>query len=177
MIGEYFEISDDIYTTGASRWIMLEYFKFQLPFIVMMSIPIATILTVLVVFSLMSRQNEVVAVLAGGISLFRLAAPVLVPTLMLTVVQYAISDYIVPYTNQRVTEIKRSLNLGNSSIGIRPAQGNWVRGRGDHIFNYADYDSEQEVFQGLRIYYLDADAWRLSRVDYASRVRWVDGRS
>ncbi len=176
MIGEYFEISDDIYSTGTSRWIMLEYFKFQLPFIIMMTIPIATILTVMVVFSLMSRQNEVVAVLAGGISLFRLAAPVLVPVLMLTVVQYAISDYIVPYSNQRVTEIKRSLNLRSSSSGIRPAQGNWVRGQGKHIFNYADYDSEQKVFQGLRIYYLDADTWRLSRIDYASRVRWVDGR-
>lgn len=176
MIGEYFEISDDIYAAGASRWIMFEYFKFQLPFIVMMTIPIATILSVLVVFSLMSRHNEVVAVLAGGTSLFRLAAPVLIPALALTVAQYAISDYIVPYTNQRVTEIKRSLNLGTSSSGIRPAQGNWVRGQGNHIFNYADYDSEQAVFLGLRIYYLDAEAWRLSRVDYASRVSWLDGR-
>lgn len=176
MIVEYLEISDDIYTTGASRWIMFEYFKFQLPFIVMMTIPIATILTVLVVFSLMSRHNEVVAVLAGGVSLFRLAAPVLIPALALTIVQYAISDYIVPYTNQRVTEIKRSLSLGSSSSDIRPAQGHWVRGQGDYIFNYADYDPEQRVFQGLRIYYLDAEAWRLSRVDYAARVHWLDGR-
>ncbi len=176
MIGEYFEISDDIYEAGASRWIMIEYFKFQLPFIVMMTIPIATILSVLVVFSMMSKQNEVVAVLAGGVSLFRLAAPVLIPVVALTVVEYAVSDYIVPLTNQRVSEIKKSLNLGNTSSTIRPAQGNWMRGQGDHIFNYADYDPEQQVFQGLRIYYLDAEAWRLSRVDYATRVHWLEGR-
>ncbi|MGD8331819.1 MAG: LptF/LptG family permease, partial [Acidobacteriota bacterium] len=96
IIGEYFEISDDFYAAGAGAGMILQYFKFQLPFIVTMTIPIATILTVLIVFSLMSKQNEVVAVLAGGISLFRLAAPVLIPAALLTVFQYAVSDYIAP---------------------------------------------------------------------------------
>ncbi len=40
MIGEYFEISDDVYQAGASRWIYLEYFQFQLPFIFVMTLPI-----------------------------------------------------------------------------------------------------------------------------------------
>jgi len=176
MVGEYFEISDDVYAVGASRWVMVEYFKFQLPFIVSMTIPIATILTVLVVFSLMSKQNEVVAVLAGGISLFRLAAPVLIPAITLTVAQYAITDYIAPYTNQRAAAIKDSLRTTNTTSMIRPAQGNWVRGQGDYIFNYADYDPDAQAFQGLRIYYLDAEAWRLSRVDYAARAQWQNGR-
>jgi len=176
LVGEYFELSDDVYQVGASRWIMVEYFKFQLPFIVMMTIPIATILTVLVVFSLMSKENEVVAVLAGGISLFRLAAPVLIPAVLLTGMQYAISDYIAPYTNERAAEIKASLRETGNSVTIHPAQGNWVRGEGDYIFNYADYDADRQAFQGLRIYYLDRDAWRLSRVEYAAQVNWLDGR-
>ncbi len=176
LIGEYLERADDVYSAGASRWVILEYLAFQLPFILTMTIPIATILTVLIVFSLMSKYNEVVAVLAGGTSIFRLAAPVLIPVLLLTLVQYAISDYILPYTNQRVAEIKELLQLTRSNLGFVPAQGHWVRGQGRYIFNYADYDQEQMTFQGLRVYYLDHEQWRLARVDYAVRASWENGQ-
>jgi len=176
MVGEYFEISDDVYEAGASNWVMLQYFQFQLPFIFTMTLPIATILSVLIVFSLMSKHNEVVAVLAGGSSLFRLAAPVLIPAVALTALQYANADYITPYTNQRAEEIRNSLRPDNNAYGINPARGNWMRGQGNYIFQFADYDSEQQVFQGLRIYYLDPEHWRLARVDYAGKAHWLDGR-
>jgi lipopolysaccharide export system permease protein len=63
-----------------------------------------------------------------------------------------------------------------NTFSMRPAQGNWMRGEGNHIFHYADYDPELQAFQGLRIYYLDGEAWRLSRIDYATRAHWLDGR-
>ncbi|MCH7825822.1 MAG: LptF/LptG family permease [Acidobacteria bacterium] len=176
LIGEYLERADDVYSAGVSRWVILEYLAFQLPFILTMTIPIATILTVLIVFSLMSKYNEVVGVLAGGTSIFRLAAPVLIPVLLLTLMQYAICDYIVPYTNQRVAKIKVLLQLTRSNPDFVPAQGHWVRGQGRYIFNYADYDAKQMTFQGLRVYYLDEEEWRLARVDYAARVRWENGQ-
>jgi len=175
LIGEYLERADDVYSAGASRWVIFEYLAFQLPLILTMTIPIATILTVLIVFSLMSKYNEVTAVLAGGTSIFRLAAPVLIPVVMLTLVQYAISDYVMPYTNQRVAEIKVLLQLTRSNAGFAPAQGHWVRGQGRYFFSYADYDTEQKTFQGLRVYYLDEEEWRLARVDYAARASWNNG--
>ena len=172
MIGEYFEISDDVYAASASRWVVFEYFKFQLPFIFMMTIPIATVLSVLIVFSLMSKHNEVVAVLAGGTSLFRLAAPVLLPAVALTVIEYGISDYVVPHTNVRVAEIKATLHPERVETSFRPAGGYWASGDGRHVFNYADYDTPRSVFQGLHVYYFDEEQWRLVRVDYADRVEW-----
>jgi LPS export ABC transporter permease LptF/LPS export ABC transporter permease LptG len=175
LIGEYLERADDVYSAGASRSVIFEYLAFQLPLILTMTIPIATILAVLIIFSLMSRHNEVVAVLAGGTSVFRLAAPVLIPVVFLTIIQYAISDYIVPYTNQRVAEIKVLLELTRNDQGFVPAQGHWVHGEANYIFNYADYDPEKMQFQGLRIYYLDQEEWRLARIDYATRARWEDG--
>ena len=176
LIGEYLERADDVYSAGASRWVIVEYLIYQLPFILTMTIPIATILTVLIVFSLMSKYNEVVAVLAGGTSLFRLAAPVIIPVLFLTLTQYAIFDYIMPFTNQRVAAIKENLDLGRTNAGFAPAQGHWVRGRGRYIFNYADYDPSEMAFQGLRVYYLDREAWRLARVDYSVAARWENGQ-
>ena len=175
LIGEYLERADDVYSAGASRWVILEYLAFQLPLILTMTIPIATILAVLIIFSLMSKYNEVVAVLAGGTSVFRLAAPVLVPVLLLTCIQYGISDYIVPYSNQRVAQIKVLLELTGGNPHFTPTQGHWVRGEGSYIFNYADYDPHQMRFQGLRVYHLDQEEWRLTHVDYARQARWENG--
>ena len=32
------------------------------------------------------------------------------------------------------------------------------------------------TFQGLRVYYLDEEEWRLARVDYAVRANWDNGQ-
>jgi LPS export ABC transporter permease LptF/LPS export ABC transporter permease LptG len=174
MIIEYFEISDDVYSSGASRWVIAEFFQFRMPFIVMMALPIATTLTVLIVFSLMSKHNEVIAVLAGGTSLFRLAAPVLVPVVALAVTQYALSDYIVPHTNLRLAGVQEKLELTNPNAGPL-AQARWVWGKGRHLFNFADYDPETSTFQGLCVYYVDDAHWRLGRVECSARVQWQEG--
>ncbi|MFQ5744320.1 MAG: LPS export ABC transporter permease LptF [Acidobacteriota bacterium] len=171
---EYFEIADDVYAAGSGSAEVLRYFKFQLPFIFYMVMPIALLVSVLTVFSLMSKNNEVTAVLSGGTSLYRLALPALIPALLLTTVSYLLQDYILPSTNRRVQKIRESWKLGPAQ-SYRPAGGSWIYANGPRVFNFADYDQEHSIFQGLYVFYLSKEAPNLTRVEYADRVEWRDG--
>lgn len=173
LIVEYFEIADDVYAVGDTS-LFGQYFKFQLPFIVHMMIPVATLVTVLTVFSLMTKNNEVVAVLAGGTSLYRLALPILAPALLLTAADYLLQDYVLPYTNRRVAETKERLELRPTQSHQDPQQ-RWIYGMGDQVFHYADYDPDRAVFQGLYIYYLAPGLGRLTRTEYAEQAAWEEG--
>jgi LPS export ABC transporter permease LptF/LPS export ABC transporter permease LptG len=174
LVAEYSEISDDVFAANAGFGSAFQYLKFQIPFILSMVLPIATLMAILTTYSLMSKSSEVIAALSGGISLYRLALPILLPAILLTVANYALQDYIVPSTNRRAAEIRDSWREDNRAQSYRPAGGTWVFGQQSRVFNYADYDQEAGTFQGLHVFYLAEDDSRLTRVEYAERATRED---
>jgi LPS export ABC transporter permease LptG len=176
LVAEYSEISDDVFASHAGFGSALQYLKFQIPFILSMVLPIATLMAILTTYSLMSKSSEVVAALSGGISLYRLALPILLPALLLTGANYALQDYILPSTNRRAAEIRDTWREDNRAQSYRPAGGTWVFGEHSRVFNYADYDPENMTFQGLYVFYLAEDKARLTRVEYAERVSREGGQ-
>ncbi len=178
LIAEYSEISDDVFSANAGFGSALQYLKFQVPFILSMCLPIATLMAILTTYSLMSKSSEVIAALSGGISLYRLALPILLPVILLTVGNYALQDYIVPSTNRRAAEVRDSWrdDADNRVQSYRPAGGTWVFGEQSRVFNYTDYDPDSSTFQGLYIFYLAEDEARLTRVEYAERAAWEEGQ-
>ena len=174
LIVEYSEISDDVFAADAGFGSALQFLKFQIPFILSMCLPIATLMAILTTYSLMSKNSEVIAALSGGISLYRLALPILVPAILLTGANYALQDYILPSTNRRAAEIRDSWRDDNRAQSYRPAGGTWVFGQQSRVFNYADYNPETGTFQGLYVFYLAEEDARLTRVEYAERATRED---
>lgn len=172
---DYLERSDDFYEFGAGTGLMIEYLQYQVPYILHMTLPLVLLVTVLTVFSLMARSNEVVAVLSGGTSLYRLVLPILLPAVLLTVGDYMLQDYVLPFTTERSDEIKAEIGLGPSGSGFRAAQGRWAYAEGPagrQVLGFADFNEETRIFQGLAIYYLSEDGGSLTRMEYADRVVW-----
>lgn len=173
---EYMERSDDFYGVGADAGLVIEYLLYELPYILHMTLPLVLLVTVLTVFSLMARSNEVVAVLSGGTSLYRLTLPILLPAVILTVGDYMLQDYVLPFATQRTEQIRAEIypDRGGGST-FRPAQGRWAHvdgPSGRQVLGFADYDEEAQVFQGLTIYYLSEDGSSLTRMEYADRAVW-----
>jgi len=173
---DYLERSDDFYAAGAGSGLMVEYLLSLLPYVLHMTLPVVLLVTVLTVFSLMTRSNEVVAVLAGGTSLYRLVLPILLPAVLLTVGEYMLQDYVLPFATQRNEEIKAEIypdRRGSSTF--RPVQGRWAYAEGPEgrqVLGFADFNEETRIFQGLNVYYLAEEGSSLTRMEYADRVIW-----
>lgn len=135
-------------------------------------IPIAAVITVLATFSLMTKRNEVTAALAGGVSLYRLVVPILLPALALTGVRYWLQDYVLPETTRRSAEAMEVMDPSDAGVALR---GNltWVFSEGRRVFHFADYvDDPAPVFRGLRVYYLTQGQGGIARMEYADRAAW-----
>lgn len=137
-------------------------------------IPIAAVITVLATFSLMTKRNEITAALAGGVSLYRLVMPILLPAIALTGARYWLQDYVLPDTTRRAAEAMEIMDPSDAGLALR---GNlsWVFSEGRRVFHFADYrDTPEPEFRGLRVYYLTQGEGGIARMEYADRAAWND---
>lgn len=89
----------------ARLWAVIEYFVWGLPAVIPYVVPMAVLLGVLLAMQRLSGESEIIAMKAGGISLERVAAPLLVFGLLLSLLTFYIEQTVVPFANDRATEI------------------------------------------------------------------------
>lgn len=89
----------------AQLWAVIEYFLWGLPSVVPYVVPMAVLLGVLLAMQRLSGESEIIAMKAGGISLERVSVPLLIVGFLLAVVTFYIEQTVVPFANDRATEI------------------------------------------------------------------------
>jgi hypothetical protein len=120
---------------------------------------------VLTTLGVMSKNNEIVACKASGISLYRLALPLLLGGLTLAATMIILDDVYLPYTNQRQDALRNQIKGKPAQTYTRPQR--WIFGEKGKIYNYDLFEPDQNLFAGLTV--VGAGAGNLSRE--AARVR------
>ena len=81
------------------------FFLYKIPFIISQITPVGILLSVLVVFGLMNKRNEIIALKSGGVSIYVLARPVLFMGIIFSILLFFLSEVIVPITVDKANEI------------------------------------------------------------------------
>lgn len=94
---------DNFLREGVGQSQVLAYYLYQLPYQMLLAFPIACLLAAVFTISRMTRHFEVTAAKAGGVSFYRLAAPMLVLAMGISGVALALTE-VVPDTNRLASE-------------------------------------------------------------------------
>ena len=170
LIVDLIENLDTFLNNNFPTLIVAEYYLNYIPFIIVLVLPVAMLLSALFSIGGMARQNEIVAMKAAGISLYRIFLPVLIISIFISLVSMAVANTLVPYSTQRQAEIQdeykrnkpRSKRLSN--IYIRDEQGRRISMR--------YYNIVTKVGNTVSIRQFDGNSLR-SRID-ARRITWQD---
>ena len=103
-----FRLTELVSELGLGLWTAGELFLLWLPGFVVLTFPLATLVAVLVAFGRMSGDSELVAMHAGGISFRRLVLPLAGAGLILSIVNAALNELVVPACNRRAEDIVRA---------------------------------------------------------------------
>ena len=87
---------------------MSTYFVFLLPQIFYWVAPLAVLLAILINLGTLTKTNEVLAVKAGAVSLYRMSLPLILMAALLSGVVYVMQDYVLPWTNRSRTSTTTS---------------------------------------------------------------------
>lgn len=84
---------------------VVKYYAYYFPYIVILTLPVATLLASLFSVGQLSRYNELVAMQASGLSLYRILGPLFVLGIIISLVAAYAGERFVPGANQKKKEI------------------------------------------------------------------------
>jgi lipopolysaccharide export system permease protein len=167
----FFDLLDDIARHRASFLQVANYFRYLGYYLLYQLAPLACLVSILITLGVMTKNNELVAFKAAGISLYRVALPLLLAGGMMTAGLIAFDQSYLPYANQRAEELHSIIKGLPPSTYFEP-QHRWIFGNNSKIYNYQLFDPDRVLFGGLSVFELDPQHFSLRRRVYAGRAYW-----
>ena len=162
---------DDFIDRQASLKVIFLYYVFFVPEIVKLVTPVALLLASLFVTARLSTQNELTAMKAGGISLYRLMVPFLLVAVTISFASIYFNGWLVPLANKKKFDIGR-IYLHKEVISASGAN-IYIQDSRTRILSLGYYDEGRTVATRVSIQDFDPDdlTQMIRRID-ASSMMW-----
>ena len=134
--------------------------------------PMAVLLAIFLTLALFARHNEIIAMKAGGISVYNMITPLLIISGVVVLVNFTVQEFAIPYASQKAEYIKR-VRIKQKKVPHLLKQARfWYRSE-DTICNIELFEHKTNTLKGITIYFFDAQFRLAKRID-ARRGRWID---
>ena len=159
-------------TGGEQVHRLMSYLLNQSPSVLVLLMPLTVLLTALVTFGILERNNEILAMKASGISLYRLCLPALGLGLAACACLWLMGETLVPETSQKA-QVTRDLIKNVSARNVAKSLDVWLFAPGrTALYNYAHYDANEKKFQGFSLYTLSKEQFRLQGRFFAKKAEF-----
>lgn len=159
----------------APLWAAIEYFLWQLPAIVVLVIPMAMLLGTLLALGRLSGESEITAMKAGGISLFRVVAPLLATGFLVSILALFLQEGVVPFANDRGTFLRQEtiehvgiFGAGNLAVTSKLPTG------GRQLTTSTGYEAATQTLLNVALIQYDKRN-RPVLIVFADRARYAQG--
>ncbi|MCX5468431.1 LPS export ABC transporter permease LptG [Acinetobacter nematophilus] len=139
-LGELSSLKDN-YTA----WNALQYVLWGAPRYLYEILPIAALIGAVLGLGSMASNSELIVMRAAGISLWRIVGWVMRSAMLLVVLSFALSEFVIPYTNEQAKSIKSH----RSVAALGEVKGYWTR-EGQR-FIYIDYANSQGTLKQVQV--------------------------
>ena len=183
LVFTYFELLSDIVRKKISFLTQIEYLLNFIPSVLYQITPLAVLLTVLVMFGLMQKSNEITAMKATGVSIYRTVIPILVIATALAGGLFLLDQWYLPYANKRVETLRNLIKGKPAQTYLRPDR-KWIFGESKKksdgspgnrkIYYYEAFDPDRNTFGSVSVFELDPHSFQMVKRVYAIRARWAD---
>jgi LPS export ABC transporter permease LptG/LPS export ABC transporter permease LptF len=171
----FFDLLSDIVKNNIAMTRVFTYLFFLTPQLIFDSAPMSVLVAVLITFGILTKHNEITAMKASGISLYRLSVPVLTAALLMSGALFAFAHYYVPGANRKQDAIRKEIKGKPVQTYLHPDK-KWVFDPGSNndprvfYFNYID-GAKKEMSQP-QVFELDPGNFHVRKHISAEKARW-----
>ena len=116
LLEEIFRLTRLFVKKGVSPFYLLELLIYVLPATIVVTIPMSTLIGILIAFGRLSTDNEITAMRAHGVSFQQLLVPMLITSIFLSITDLVFMDYALPHGNAAYSSLKRDISRKNPSF-------------------------------------------------------------
>lgn len=148
---------------------LLKYYAYHTPAVIYQLMPVVCLMATLFTLSALNKSNELTALFSVGVSLMRVATPLLIAVAILSTAIFWMGDRVLPGFAQKknyveFVEIKKRPGLYST------VKTNKIWYRSDNVlFNIKTLNPQTARAQDITLYYFDA-AWNLIQLITAKEV-------
>ncbi|MGZ3721877.1 MAG: LPS export ABC transporter permease LptG, partial [Bdellovibrionales bacterium] len=153
----------------ASTASLIKYFTYHTPLILYQLMPVICLMATLFTLSGLNRTNELIALFSVGMSLTRIALPILLAVAVISAAVFVTGDRVLPKLSQKskyveYVEIDKHPGL-YSTVKTNKI---WYRSE-NILFNIKTLNPETKTAQDITLYYFDPN-WELTQLITAKGV-------
>jgi lipopolysaccharide export system permease protein len=168
-----FDLLGDILRNQVSPLVVGAYLLNVAPFFLYMTVPLGVLMAVLITLGVMQRSNEITAIKATGVSIYRIIVPVLVAAILLAAGLFSFDQFYLPYTNKRQDALRSQIKGKPPQTYLNPDR-KWIFGQHSDIYYYQFFDSDRNQFGNLSVFQFDPGTFQLTRRIFAGSAHWDD---
>lgn len=169
-----FKLTQYITKYGASLETVARMFMYNLPEVINYTFPMSMLLAALMAFGKLSGSSEIVAMKSGGISFYRIVAPVVVVGFFVSMFSLVWAEKVVPQCKARAAYI---LNV-EIRHNVKPTTQEHIiiktfNGSRQSITYANSFDEKKGLMQGITIE--EFENGKISRIQTAKTGLWENG--
>jgi len=177
IVVDFFERVDEFIRRDMPYSDLIYYFICKIPSIAFYMAPQAVLLATVITLAVLARDNEIIAMKAGGIGIVGITLPILGSSLVIALLVLASNEYLAPIATKKMNyifkvKVQGQQTYGDTYVGEDPfAKQLWFVAKDKAIWNIRQFDPEEGRISDARIFYRFDNGLIRKRID-VKEVVW-----
>jgi LPS export ABC transporter permease LptF/LPS export ABC transporter permease LptG len=163
IIVSFFDRIDSVYEHNKPITLLFAFIWYKIPETVQYIFPVTALIATLVSLGLLTKFNEITAMKACGISLYRILIPVLVLSCFVSFCSFYVQENVLPDSNKKAEQVWSEIqDMPARSYGNLDRR--WLLSKvEDRIYHYRYFDREASAFSQISVFEIDPGTWSLKK--------------
>jgi lipopolysaccharide export system permease protein len=184
LIVDFFDRIDSLLKAGVPLGTAIRYFLYKLPLLMSRVFGFAVLFSTLFSIGMLSRSQEITAMRAAGLSVYRISLPLFVSALVVSALNFVWNEALVPaFTreSQYIFKVEVKKKEPKSLLGTKDM---WIRSE-EAFISVNRFDTSSSTLEGVTIFLLNRDftlkgmievpsaRWNGTRWQPSKAIQWV----
>jgi len=167
-----FTLTDLIINKGVPFFSVLKLLVFKLPAILVLTYPVSTLFGTAMALGRLSGDSEIVALRTSGVSMLRIAVPIIVVSFGISVLSFSTNEFVVPWANRVSENIIRQMILRKPVTQVREKV--FFKDKENRYFYVKRVDPRSSTLHDVMVYEFTGES--LPRVILAKTAKYDGDR-
>jgi len=109
---------DQLIGKGLSAWVIIELIALSLAWMVVLAVPMSVLVATLMAFGDLSSKNEITAMKASGMSIYRMIAPIAAAAAVIALLLVWFNNYVLPEANHQAKTLMIDIRKKKPTLNL-----------------------------------------------------------
>lgn len=114
------KFADRLVGKGLDTWVIIKLIVYNLSWMVVLVVPMASLVSTLMAFGNLSQNNEVTIMKSSGISLYKMMIPPILASILVAILLYQFNNDVLPDANHQAKILMSDISRTKPTLSLEP---------------------------------------------------------